>query len=187
MAIETHVSNDLYERLALDEPDRKWELWDGLLREKPGMTFAHNDIANELGFQLRTQLDRSEFRVRVDTSRVQKPQSTYFIPDVLVAPLAFAAPNLRCGRGLEVYGQPLPLVVEVWSPSTGDSDLSEKLAVYRARGDAEIWLIHPYERTLTAWRRLPDGSYGESLFTGGIVHPSALPGVAIDLTALFDF
>lgn len=186
MVIETRVSGETYERLALQVSDRKWELWDGVLREKPGMTFAHHDIANELGFQLRMQLDRAEFRVRVDTSRVHRPSSTYFVPDVVVVPLAYAPAQRSQSRRLEVYDQPLPLIVEVWSPSTGDYDIQDKLAVYQERGDAEIWFIHPFDRTLTAWRRQPDGRYDEAVYTEGIVRPIALPGVSIDLAVLFD-
>ena len=63
--------------------------------------------------------------------------------------------------------------------------MEEKLAVYQQRGDLEIWSIHPYERMLTAWRRLPDGSYEEAVFSEGVVNPVALPGVGIDLAALF--
>ncbi len=44
----------------------------------------------------------------------------------------------------------------------------------------------PYERTLTAWRRRDDGSYSETVYTGGVVEPVALPGVTIDLGLLFD-
>ena len=40
MAIETRISGETYERLALAEPDRKWELRDGHLR-KPAMTLHH--------------------------------------------------------------------------------------------------------------------------------------------------
>jgi Uma2 family endonuclease len=87
---------------------------------------------------------------------------------------------------LEVYEQPLPLVVEVRSRSTGDYDVEEKLVVYKQRGDSAIWRIHPYDRTLTAWRRLSDGSYGESIHRERIVYPGALPSVAIELAALFD-
>jgi Uma2 family endonuclease len=78
------------------------------------------------------------------------------------------------------------LVVEVWSRSTGEYDVEEKLAAYQQRGDLEIWRIHPYERTLTAWRRLPDGSYDETIHQEGVVSVAALPGVEINLTALFD-
>ena len=98
----------------------------------------------------------------------------------------YVTPLLDLHDVLEVYDQPLPLVVEVWSRSTGDYDVEEKLAVYQQRGDLEIWRIHPYERTLTAWRRQPDGSYDETIHREGVVSPTALPGVEIDLAALFD-
>ena len=186
MAIETRTSGEAYERLALAEPDRKWELRDGVLREKPGMTAAHNWLEVKLGFMLMSQLDRSAYHVRIDSGRVRRPQKTYFIPDVFVVPMALVAPLLNLQDVLEVYDQPLPLVVEVWSRSTGEYDVDEKLAVYQQRGDLEIWRIHPYERTLTAWRRLPDGSYDETIHHEGVVSPTALPSVEIDLAALFD-
>jgi Uma2 family endonuclease len=186
LATETRISNEAYERLALAQPDRKWELWHGHPREKPGMTAAHNEVAYLLGLMLGNQLDRSEYRVRIDAARVHRPASTSFIPDVFVVPTASVRQLLPRRDVLEEYAEPLPLVVEVWSPSTADYDLTEKLEVYMRRGDAEIWLIHPYDRTLTAWRRRPDGSYDETVFTEGIVHPMALPGVVIDLAVLFD-
>jgi Uma2 family endonuclease len=79
----------------------------------------------------------------------------------------------------------MPLVVEIWSPSTGETDLRDKLAEYQQRCDLEIWYIHPYERTVTAWRRQPNGSYLESLYSGGAVEPASLPGVVIELESLF--
>jgi Uma2 family endonuclease len=186
MAIETRISGAAYERLALAEPDRKWELRDGVLREKPGMTAAHNELAVTLGYMLLSQLDRAAYRVRIDAGRLQRPGATYFIPDVFVVPAAYVIPLMDLHDVLEVYDQPLPLVVEVWSRSTGDYDVAEKIAVYQLRGDLEIWRIHPYERTLTAWRRLPGGSYEEVVFSESVVHPVALPGVEIDLAALFE-
>ncbi len=185
MAIETRIDEAAYLRLASAEPDRKWELVDGRLREKPGMTFRHNQWEIVLGFEIRTQLDVSVYEVRIDAGRLRKPGATYYIPDVFVFPLAFAADFKDRDDVLEVYARPLPLVVEIWSRSTGDYDVDEKLADYQARGDAEIWRLHPFERTLTAWRRQPDGTYDETLYRGGIVRPVALPGVAIDLDALF--
>ena len=80
----------------------------------------------------------------------------------------------------------MPFVAEVWSPSTGDYDVEEKLREYQRRGDPEIWRIHPYERSLTAWRRRPDGTYEQTVQRGGTVQPVALTGVTIDLDAIFD-
>ena len=186
MAIETRMSGEAYERLALAEPDRKWELRDGHLREKPGMTAAHNWLEVKLGYMLMSQLDWSVFQVRVDAGPVHRPQATYFIPDVFVVPTSYVIPLLDQHDVLEVYDQALPLVVEVWSRSTGDYDVAEKNTVYQQRGDLEIWRIHPYERTLISWRRLPNGSYDETIHREGVVSPTALPGVEIDLAALFD-
>ena len=189
MAIETRtrISEEAYERLALAEPDRKWEMRDGMLREKPGMTAAHTYLGVELGFMLRSQLDRSVYQVRIDAGRVHRPNATYFIPDVFVVPTAFVTPLMSLQDVLEVYAQPLPLVVEAWSRSTGDYDVEEKLKFYQQRGDQEIWLMHPNERSLRAWRRQPDGSYVETIFGEEVIRPTALPGVAIDLAALFAF
>ena len=80
----------------------------------------------------------------------------------------------------------MPLVVEVWSPSTGDYDVETKLQEYKRRGDAEIWRLHPYERTLIAWRLQTDGSYSETLYREGMVVPISLPNVSIDLDSLFE-
>ena len=110
---------------------------DGVLREKPGMTAAHNWIALKLGHYLLLQLDWSVYQVRVDAGRVHRPEATFYIPDVFVIPTEFVTPLLD-KHILEVYDQPLPLVVEVWSRSTGDYDVEEKLADYQRRGDLEI-------------------------------------------------
>ena len=123
--------------------------------------------------------------MRLNSARATRPESTYYVPDVSVIPIALT--ELLRGRAdvLEAYRQALPLVVEVWSPSTGTYDVDEKLPEYQRRGDLEIWRIHPYERTLTVWVRQPDGSYDESVYRGGVVRPAALPDVEIDLDVLF--
>lgn len=180
------VSEQEYIQLALANPDAHLELVCGEVREKPIMTTEHNAVMRELHYQLVTQLDRREFVVSVDTSRVRLPAGTHYIPDLFVLPRVYER-RLRAQPGtFEVYDEPLPLVVEVWSPSTGTYDVNTKLREYQGRGDTEIWRIHPYERTLTTWRRQPDGRYAESLYRGGAVRPVALPGVTIDIDSLFD-
>lgn len=183
-AIDHLMSDDAYERVALADDDQHWELWDGVLVEKPGMSTEHNHALVELVFQLRLQLDQSRYRVRVKSTRVSKPRS-YYIPDVLVVPTE--AERLTRGRPgrLETYADPLPFVAEIWSPSTGRYDIDKKLPEYMARGDHEIWRIHPFEQRATVWQRQPDGSYAEVVFLGGRVAVTSLPGVEIDLDALF--
>ena len=49
-----------------------------------------------------------------------------------------------------------------------------------------MWFIDPYERSLTAWRPLPDGSYGEEIYRGGFVPVASLPNVFVEFNALLD-
>lgn len=184
--IATPMSDEAFEQLALDDPDGKWELYCGVPRRKPGMTFEHNEVGDTLQVMLANQLDRREYRVRGDRGRLRRPARSYFIPDVFVIPRSSFEPKRGHPDELEAYTEPLPLVVEVWSPSTGGYDVTDKLAEYQRRGDIEIWLIHPYERTLTAWRRRPDGGYDQTVVTEGVVRPVALPTVVIELDALFE-
>jgi len=149
------------------------------------MTFAHNHAGVWLTVQLAQQLDHERYDVRTNAGHVRRSPENYFIPDVFVIPLEYSA-SFRDRRDvLEWYDAPLPLVVEIWSPSTGEYDVNTKLGEYQRRGDLEIWLIHPFDRTLIAWQRGEDGSYAESHYSGGTVEPVALPGVTVDLDALF--
>jgi Uma2 family endonuclease len=179
------VSEQQYLQLVMDDPENRWELIDGEPVCRPAMTSKHEDITAYLGGYLIAQLDRREFRVRIAGSRVRYSESNYFIPDVFVTPTSLVLPQEDVVAP-EAFRQPLPLVVEVWSPSTGRRDLELKLQRYREQGHAEIWFIHPFDRTLTAWRLQSDGTYSEKVFTNGIIQLDALPGVTIDLDLLFD-
>lgn len=183
--IATRMTERAYRALALTEAGKLTELWDGEPREKPAMSIGHGWSMSKLGYDLMRQLDWNSYQVRVNSGRARVTSETYFIPDVLVIPTAFVR-ELGDVRSLDAYDRPLPLVVEVWSPSTGGYDVAEKLAGYQARGDAEIWSLHPYERTLTVWRRQSDGGYTETVYREGVVRPSSLPGVVIDLAELFE-
>ena len=186
MAIFNQFSEQEYRELALHDSDQLWELWDGVPREKPLMSMKHDDVASYLGAALIVQLDRRLYRVNVNGGRARLSARSYYIPDVVVIPAAYKTPFEDDPQAFNAFAEPLPLVVEVWSPSTGAYDFETKLQGYRERGDAEIWFIHPYERTLTAWRRQPDGSYAEETYRGGIVPIASLPGAVIDFDALLD-
>jgi Uma2 family endonuclease len=180
------ISEETYERVALEDSDGKWELHCGRLRSKPGMTARHNYIGDRLAFRLQQQLPLDQYRVSGDRAHVRISETRTYIPDVAVIPIPLVERMEReQPTQLEVHREPLPLVVEVWSPSTGTEDLTEKLPGYQQRGDAEIWLLRAQERTLRAYVRQPDGTYIEHVYHGGLVRPAALPNVAIDLDELF--
>jgi Uma2 family endonuclease len=179
------VRDRLYDELARIDPECRFEVHQGRLREKPSMSYRHGRVSFLLGLQLGQQLDLTQFDVRVNHGRVRRPGITYYIPDVMVVPVEILGPDIDRPDVLETYDAPLPFLAEVWSPSTGSYDVDEKLPEYMNRGDAEIWRLHPFDHTVTAYRRQPDGSYTVTVFHGGIVELHALPGVKIDIDALF--
>lgn len=179
------VSEATYRQVAMEDPEGRWELVCGRLRPKPIMTTEHGEVDRKLLRRLILQLDEDEFTVG-DNIRQRVSTGSYYVPDVCVVPRAMVRRLRERPGSFEVYEEPLPLVGEIWSASTGDYDVEEKFPEYKRRGDLEIWRIHPYERTLTAWRRQPDGGYGESVHRGGVFRPAFLPGVAIDLDTLYD-
>lgn len=179
------VAQQTYEEIALENPDRRLEIHRGRIREKPAMSVAHNHSMRRLGRQLVSQVDENEYEVVVDSGRVRRSEQNTYIPDVMVVPLEVLRRLLERPYALEVYDLPLPFIAEVWSSSTGGYDVGEKLAEYQNRGDAEIWRLHPFERTVTAWQRQPDGTYREVVYRGGTVSLFALPEVVIDIDALF--
>lgn len=185
MSIAQRVSEAEYERIVMGEPVENWELHDGRLVEKPPMTWNHDEVAMTLAALLFSQLDRRQYRVRAE-GRVRRTPGWIFRPDVAVVPTSYGDEFRDRHDRLAIFAGPLPLVVEVWSPSTGGYDVDAKLPIYQQRGDLEIWRIHPFERTITSWRRQPDGSYNETTCRDGIIEPVALPGVSIDLAVLFD-
>jgi Uma2 family endonuclease len=177
------VSYATYERVALEDTDGQWELVCGKLRERPLMTQEHNSIASRLARQLTVQLDE-QIEIRQNAPSLRISSGTYLVPDVAVITPGLAA-TIAARPQLETYESALPFVAEVWSPSTGEYDVETKFPEYRARGDLEIWRIHPQERTVTAWRKQRDGTYAQTVHRDGNVPIASLPGVEIELARLF--
>jgi Uma2 family endonuclease len=181
------VTEKTYAAIALEDPEGQWELHRGRLREKPSMTEPHNRLMARLHHQLGRQLDIEAYEVRMNTGRLRYGDEAIFIPDVMVVPTSSFGPGSATSTGLEILLAPMPFVAEVWSPSTGGYDVDTKIPEYVRRGDLEIWRLHPYERTVLARCRQPDGTYAEESHTGGTVALVALPNVVIDLDRLFAF
>jgi len=182
------VSEETYKQLALEDVHGHWELHSGHLVRKPGMTARHANSLEHLLRQLVPQLPVAEFAIRPEAGRLRRPEGSYYQADMAVVPRAYVRELIQDHpTELEVYQRPVPFVAEVWSPSTGSYDINTKIPGYKERGDAEIWRLHPLRHEITIWRRQPDGSYSETIVTGGIVEFAAIPGVRINIDELFEY
>jgi Uma2 family endonuclease len=90
-------------------------------------------------------------------------------------------PPRRPGPHLE--GVP-DLIAEVASPSTRQLDQGRKLASYESAGALEYWLADPERREFRALT-LCDGTYRPIPRRGSTVSSLVLPGLEIDVDALF--
>ena len=169
---------------SLEETDGRHELYDGELREKPSMSLGHNRTMRRLVRQLIPQLPEAKFDVLQNAGHTAIPGGNSYIPDVAIVRAESVAALGEDLSTFERYLDPFPLIVEISSPSTGRYDIDRKLPGYQARGDLEIWRVHPPTRTVKIWRRNKLGSYVESGVRGGAIALHALPDVAIDLDAL---
>ena len=178
---------EIYKELALQDPGG-WELAPCIgIRKKPLMTMEHNWSSAALLSRLAVSLHGQPVQVLMNAPSLQLVDGEhYFIPDVCVVPNSLRQPRSNHPTGLETIATAIPFVVEVWSPSTGEYDMETKFAEYKARGDREIWRVHPYEMTVTAWRRQPEGSYSETAYTEGEIPVVSLPGVSIPFDILFE-
>ncbi|MEX1104500.1 MAG: hypothetical protein WED87_09630, partial [Dehalococcoidia bacterium] len=63
-----------------------------------------------------------------------------------------------------------------------------KFDEYKKRGDLEIWRLHPYEKSIIAWRRQADGAYSETryAFSDGEAPVLSLPGVVVRFEEIFE-
>ena len=176
----------MLEELMSTERGRFLEVHRGLLREKPtDLSEGHTIGVERVVYQLVPHLDPARYAVRSTSGRVRRGNETGYVPDVYVVPRAAPSSLRKASQRFEIFDEPLALVIEIWSPSTGGYDVAEKLPEYMHWGDHEIWFVHPVELTLTVWRRRDDGTYAESVHGGGRLELSAVPRVVVDLDALF--
>jgi hypothetical protein len=149
------------------------------------MGFAQSHSSGALARTLISCLSKADFRVLHNAGYLRAPDRSIYLPDVAIVP-GILMQRFRTDPMLfEIYDESLPFVAEVWSPPNGLFDVDTKFSAYRLRGDAEIWRIHPFERTVTIWRKQSDGTYEETVSQGGSVILRALPSVVIAIDDLF--
>lgn len=76
------------------------------------------------------------------------------------------------------------LVVEILSPSTKHRDRGQKAETYARSAVLEYWIVDPQERSVTVFALRGDRDE-EVRQEGGVARSLVLPGLAIDIAALF--
>lgn len=185
VATELMTSGDMF---ALPDQDA-YERWliEGELRERPmtlrSPTHAGTTAATTLflGVWLLTQPKPRPKLYNGDIYfRLRSEPETNVGSDVALATAEQAAATSRLARFIE--GAPL-LAVEVLSASDVIEEVHEKIRAYLEAGTALVWLIDPFDMTVTVYRP------GEEpvLFNRNqdLVCESTLPGFSVRVSELF--
>ncbi len=100
------MSEEEYRQFALGDGSGQWELVDGRLREKPGMSVMHGHVIDQLLRFLFNNLDRSENHIRANHARLRCSAETYSIPDIAIIPTPYVLTLLaRPEETLDAYPQ----------------------------------------------------------------------------------
>jgi Uma2 family endonuclease len=149
---------------------RRYELLDGTLVVSPRPTNPHQEVAMELGVQLR-QACPPDLRV-IPEPAVQISAMTEFDPDIVV----IRREQVRAAKCTE----PPLLVVEIRSPSTALIDLNRKKAAYERFGVPSYWIVDPdvARPSLTVFELAADGYAEAANVTGDESFHARQPFVA---------
>jgi Uma2 family endonuclease len=171
-------------------PEVYGELIDGIgyVREPPAPSRLHQEFVGEVYLQVRAALKGKACRAYIAPFDVRLPKSnepddeidTVVQPDVLIV-CDLGKLDERGMRGAPDW------VAEVLSPGTASHDQIVKLAAYERAAVAEVWLIHPTDRTLSLYRLAGERHGPPTLLElRGKAEIAAVPGVSVDWDRVLD-
>jgi Uma2 family endonuclease len=176
---ERPVTFEEYRALPDDGP--RYQLINGELFMSPAPKLLHQYVIGEFFAAINDHVRRHRLGLAMFAPYdVKLTGHTAVQPDLLF----FSTANQRAMGDDYATGAP-DLAIEVLSPSNRRIDLVLKRAIYADNGVAEYWIVDPSKRTVRV-NLLHDGRYVETTHTGGMVEFATLPGLAIDMAALFD-
>ena len=167
---------------AMPDDGQRYELIDGVLVVPAAPSLLHmNAIAHLwaaflpylIEHLLLNNFGSAPVDVKFSDRRVLQPDFVFVSPE---------RQHLLANRQY-IDGTP-DLVIEVLSPSNRSYDLEEKYRIYEEEGVREYWIVDPGAETLKIFL-LQDGRFVEQPNVDGIAQSVVLPGLEIDVAALF--
>ena len=169
-----------WERLPEETEGRLHELIDGVHVVSPQPILFHDALAVLLtGLFLNAARPDALGRVHAD-AEVKLSPAHVLVPDVLF--VRRERSHILAGKVIE---GPPDIVVEILSPSTRRRDPTDKRRLYERFGVLEYWVVDPVARTITV-NVLENGRYTSAVYReGDTIRTTILPGLEIDVAALF--
>ena len=173
-----------YADYVLWEGPERYQILGGEAFMMSSPTVAHQEILAELLTQFKIWLRNKPCRVLPAPLDVRLFPEEDDSDDTVVQPdLLVVCDRDKLGKG-SVNGAP-DLVVEISSPSNSSKEMFLKFQYYLDAGVREYWVIEPEEKKVQVHLNR-DGHFVSSGYReGGRIPASVLPGLFIDLAALW--
>jgi Uma2 family endonuclease len=173
------------------DTQERYELIDGIpVMMTPAPSWQHQAISRQLTYQFaaflqgkKCQVFNAPFDVRIPCNEEKDQDITnVFQPDLLV----ICDPSRLSGSGY--YGVPT-LIIEILSPYTVKTDRILKFNKYEQAGVQEYWIVEPEVKIVTRFKLQENQKYGrpENYTEEEKIDVSVLPGLTVDLSAVFNF
>jgi Uma2 family endonuclease len=169
------------EWLKLPEAEGIEEVVNGEIRKMPPNKWNHALAVEQLAQLLRAQVDPQMVLVVTTVFGLvirQEPLTTR-VPDLAV----FNASGIVEQDGY-IHSAP-ELIVEVLSPANTRAERAEKLKDYESLGVPEIWVVSPEARTVEVLSLKNGRLSTTALLREGQLNPTHLPGVSVDIAAVW--
>ena len=154
--------------------ERRLELIDGEVYEKPMPTWGHGTLAVELGAALREHgFVAAEPRAVIRA--VASFDASSPIPDV-----AFYREDPPSPK--EWMARPPTIAAEILAPGQSRRDMRPKLALYLAFGIESVWVVDPAARAVEVY----EGDGRRVLEEGQTLTTEAIPGFELSVAKLFE-
>jgi Uma2 family endonuclease len=169
------------EWLKLPEAEGIEEVVNGEIRKMPPNKILHADTVENLADLLKASVDRRTIQVRVSTFGlvIRRDPLTTRVPDIAV----FVRSNVVEQDGY-IHSAP-ELVVEVLSPANTRAEREDKLKDYESLGVPEVWVVSPEARSVEVLSLKGGRLSTIALLREGQLKPAHLPGVAVDVAAIW--
>jgi len=160
-------------------PDARVELIEGEIVDMAPIGTVHSSVVDQLTWLLTQAVGRlgiARIRGAIRLSQITEPE-----PDVAVL-----KPRADFYRHEHPAGPDTLLVIEV-SDSTLRYDRDVKVPLYARQGVPEVWIVDLQHGRLLKFGSLAEGEYRrhESVESPCVTPLASLPGVSVDLSALF--
>jgi Uma2 family endonuclease len=165
-----------------DEP--RFEIIDGVLREKPPMGFFANVLASFLATSINNFALPKRLGMAVNETAYQREAKNSRRPDVSYFELAkFPSLEVLLLDPPVIEREP-NLAIEVVSPSNTIAEMDERIAHFFKTGVQLVWVVHPQSKQVCVYQSTKDCKILEigDVLDGGKV----LPGFSLPLADIFN-